>query len=260
MKIAITGKGGVGKTFVAASLAHSFARQGYLTIAIDADPTPNLALSLGVPLQETHRIIPVSENKALIDSKTGTGYPGVYALNYSVDDIVRNFSIVTPEGVNLLVMGTVKSMGAGCTCAANSIVRTLLRHLVVERDETVILDMEAGLEHLGRGTADAVDCMLVVTDANAKSLYTAQTISHLAQNSGIPHIILIGNKIQTTSQKNTIRRFAKEHRLFIAGFVPFDTAVEEAGIAGDPVGMLKGSSAMRAINRIGRSIMKHPRT
>ena len=256
MKIAVAGKGGVGKTFVAACLALSLARQGYTTIAIDADPTPNLALSLGIPLQDLNSILPVSENKALIDSKTGTGYPGVYAMNFSVDDIVKNFSLSTPAGVNLLVMGTVKSMGAGCTCAANSVVRTLLRHLVMERDEAVILDMEAGLEHLGRGTAEGVDHMVVVSDANAKSLDTARIIARIAKDSGIPHVMLVGNKIENTSERTAIKKFAKEQGLFPAGFVPFDPAVVQAGIAGDPVLALKGCPAVRAVTRIGRSMIK----
>jgi CO dehydrogenase maturation factor len=256
MKIAITGKGGVGKTLVAAGLALSLTKNGYNTIAIDADPTPNLALSLGIPLKEANEIIPISENKILIDSKTDTGYPGIYALNFSVKDIIKNYSIPTPRGVSLLVMGTVKSMGSGCTCAANSVIRSLLQHLVVERDEAIVLDMEAGLEHLGRGTAESVDYMLIVSDANAKSLNTARVISIMAHNFGIPKIMLIGNKIDTNLQKNTIKKYAKDNDLIIAGYIPFDQVVAEAGINGDSLLPMQNSTALRAIDRIRRLIVK----
>lgn len=255
MKIAIAGKGGVGKTLVAGGIALSLARSGYTTIAIDADPTPNLAVSLGIPLQEANAIQPVSENADLIRAKTGTGYPGVYSLNFSVRDIVKKFSVPTPAGVNLLVMGTVRSMDAGCSCAANSVIRALIRHLIVERDEAVVLDMEAGLEHLGRGTAGGVDCMLVVSDANAKSLDTAGKISAMAQDFGIPATMLIGNRIQNNSQKHGIQEYADRNGLQVAGFVPFDPAVADAGIAGESLLTLTGSPAMKAIEKIGNWLM-----
>ena len=184
MKIAIAGKGGVGKTVLAGCIAWSLARDGFTTLAIDADSSPNLALSLGLSQEEAARIIPISENEELIKKKTGTGFSGVYNLNFSVDDIVRDYSMPTPAGVHLLVMGAVKSMGEGCACPGNTLIRALLRHLVVERDEAVVLDMEAGLEHIGRGTAEAVDWMLVVSDANKKSLITAATIARIAQRGG----------------------------------------------------------------------------
>ncbi|MBS7637252.1 AAA family ATPase, partial [Candidatus Bathyarchaeota archaeon] len=166
MKVAVCGKGGVGKTLVAGGLAYAFAKKNFKTIAIDADPSPNLALTLGLSSDEASRILPISENKQLIEAKTGTGYAGVFRLTFTVDDIVREYAVMTPLGVNLIVMGTVRSVGAGCTCPANAVVRSLLRHLIVERGEAVVLDMEAGVEHMGRGTARHVDVMLIVADAN----------------------------------------------------------------------------------------------
>lgn len=255
MKIAVAGKGGVGKTVIAGGIAMSLAQTGYTTIAIDADPTPNLALSLGISLQDANAIQPVSENANLIQSKTGTTYPGVYSLNFTVNDIVTKYSVLTPAGVNLLVMGAVKSMDAGCSCAANSVIRALIRHLIVERDEAVVLDMEAGLEHLGRGTAENVDCMLVVSDANAKSLDTAGKIAAMARDFGIPKTMLIGNRIQTGSHQRAIQEFADAHSLQVAGYVPFDQTIAEAGIAGDSLLTLNGSPALEAIKKIGRSVM-----
>jgi CO dehydrogenase maturation factor len=254
MKIAIAGKGGVGKTVIASGIARSLARTGYTTLAIDADSSPNLALSLGLSPEEAAKIIPVSENDELIKRKTGTGFSGVYNLNFSVDDIVRDFSMHTPAGVHLLVMGAVKSMGAGCACPGNTLIRSLLRHLVVERDEAVVLDMEAGLEHLGRGTAEAVDWMLVVSDANQKSLITAATIAKMAREAGISRVALVGNRIENNEQKDIVSAFAGQHDLPLLGVVPFDKAVVQSGIQGSSVLSIEGTLAFQAIEKISRHL------
>jgi CO dehydrogenase maturation factor len=250
MKIAIAGKGGVGKTVIAGCIAWSLVRDGYKTLAIDADSSPNLALSLGISQEEAAQIVPVLENDELIKRKTGTGFSGVFNLNFSVDDIVRDFSMPTPAGVHLLVMGAVKSMGAGCACPGNSVIRALLRHLVVERDEAVVLDMEAGLEHLGRGTAEAVDWMLVVSDANRKSLNTAAAIATIAREAGIAHIALVGNRVENKEQNEIISAFATQQGLPLLGVVPFDTAIVQSGIQGSSVLTLDGTSAFQAIEKI----------
>jgi CO dehydrogenase maturation factor len=169
MKVAVSGKGGVGKTLLAGGLACGFAERKYKTIAIDADSSPNLALTLGLTAEEARKIKPISENKELVESKTDSGYNGIYNLNFRVDDIVKEYSVPTPLGVNLIVMGTVHSMGAGCMCAPTAVIRALLRYLVVETDEAIVLDLEAGVEHIGRGTARQVDVLLIVADSNMKS-------------------------------------------------------------------------------------------
>jgi len=250
MKIAVAGKGGSGKTLVAGCLSFLFARAGHTTLAIDADSAPNLAFLLGLSPQNADAIIPVSKNAELIAAKTGTPYPGVYALNFSVNDVVGKYAVPTPAGPHLLVMGTVTSMGAGCTCPANSVVRALLRHLLVERDEIVILDMEAGVEHIGRGTAENVDIMLVVSDAHRQSLAIAEKILRMAQDSGIPRVALVGNRIMDGGQETVIRDFARAHNRTVAGMIPFDPAVTRAGIAGDSVIALQGSAALGAIGVI----------
>jgi len=254
MKIAIAGKGGVGKTVIAGCIAWSLARDGYTTLAIDADSSPNLALSLGLSPEEAARIVPVLENKELIEKKTGTGYSGVFNINFTVDDIVRDYSMPTPAGVNLLVMGAVKAMGAGCACPGNTLIRSLLRHLVVERDEAVVLDMEAGLEHLGRATAEAVDWMLIVSDANQKSLITAATIARMARESGIGHVALVGNRVENNEQREIVSAFASQHDLPILGVVPFDPAVVHSGIHSSSILSLDGTPAFRAIENIRRNL------
>ncbi|MGB9176153.1 MAG: P-loop NTPase [Methanoregula sp.] len=255
MKIAVAGKGGVGKTLVAAGLAWSLARRGFRTIAVDADPTPNLGVSLGLTMQEASSILPISENAALIESKTQTGFPGVYSLTFSVDDIIRDYAVPTPSGAQLLVMGTVKAMGSGCTCAANTVLRTLIRHLVVDRDEALVLDMEAGLEHLGRGTAEGVDVMLIVTDANAKSLETARVIARMARESGVPNVIVAGNRIGSEDEMRIVSVFAQVIKSRLMGTIPYDSAVMKAGMAADPVMALAGTAAMSAIERITDNLL-----
>jgi CO dehydrogenase maturation factor len=250
LKISVAGKGGVGKTLLAGGLAFSFVRRGLSTMAIDADSSPNLALTLGLSSNEARRIVPLSENKSLIESKTSTGYSGVFRLSFSVDDVVRDFSVKTPFGVNLIVMGTVQSMGSGCTCPANALIRALMRHLVVERDEVVILDMEAGCEHMGRGTARQVDYMLIVTDANSKSLEVANHIYELATGAGMKQVFLVGNKIANEKQETVIRKFAQENGSKILDFIPFDEKVVEAEMQGETPLKHASSKALVAIEKL----------
>ena len=213
MKIAVSGKGGVGKTLIAGGLARGFVERGLKTIAIDADSSPNLGLTLGLSTEQTRKIVPVSENKELVDSKTSTGYTGVYNLNFTVDDIVKQYSVPTPLDVNLIVMGTVQSMGSGCMCAPNAVIRALLRHLVVERNEAVVLDFEAGVEHIGRGTAKQVDALLIVADSNLKSLEIAKHIHDLAAAADMKQLYLIGNRVMNDEQKDAETKFAKENSM-----------------------------------------------
>jgi CO dehydrogenase maturation factor len=249
MKIAVSGKGGTGKTFLAANLAGAFARQGYHVIAIDADPSPNLGLSLGLSFEEAGRIIPVAENEELVRLKTGTAYSGVFRLTFTVDDIIRNYAVPTPAGPNLLVMGTVRAIGSGCACPAHSVVKALLQHLIVERDEVVILDMDAGIEHLGRGTAEHVDLMLAVSDANRKSLEVAKTICRMAKDSAIRHVGLVGNRIAGPSQEQAVRACAEKNGIPILAMIPFDKDVSDSGITGAPVDE-RHSAAIREVARL----------
>jgi len=255
MKIAVCGKGGVGKTFIAGSLAGYFASTGRHVIAIDADSSPNLALNLGLSYKESSHIVPIAENEGLIRMKTGTDFSGVFRLSFTVDDLIGRYGIPTPSGANLLVMGTVKAMGAGCTCPAHSVVKALMRHLIVERDEIVILDMEAGIEHLGRGTAEHVDILLAVADADLKSLATASTICQLARKSDIRTIGLVANRIANAQQDAAFRSYAACHKLLVLGLIPFDQKVADAGMTGETIDPA-GSEALKSIRELAERLME----
>jgi CO dehydrogenase maturation factor len=249
MKIAVSGKGGTGKTFLAGMLAARFAAGGHPVIAIDADPSPNLALTLGLSSDEAGTIVPIAENDDLIRLKTGADYSGIFRLNYTVDDIIEHHTVLTPSGAHLMVMGTVRSMGSGCTCPAHAVVKALLRHLIVERDEVVILDMDAGIEHLGRATAEHVDTMLVVSDANRRSLEVARTICRMAAASAIRQVGLVGNRITGPSQEHALRTFAEDNGIALLALIPFDQGVSENGISGAPIDE-EHSSAIHEIARL----------
>jgi CO dehydrogenase maturation factor len=227
LKVAVSGKGGVGKTFIAACLASALSSRGFKVLAIDADPSPNLAFMLGLSPSEAASLKPISEDRELIQRKTSTGYPGVYRLGFTVDDVVEGYATPTPLGPSLLVMGTVKAE-SGCTCPANALLRALMHHLVVDRGEAVVMDMEAGVEHLGRGTAKHVDCMLIVAEPSHRSLSTALKIHELARALKIPSIKAVGNKVAEPSDGELIASFLKRGGLEVAGFIPFDEAVAEA--------------------------------
>ena len=162
MKIAITGKGGVGKTFIAGTLSRLLARDGFDVLAIDIDPAMNLSYALGIKSEMASKIIPISENQELIEERVGTG--PVYSLTPTVKDIAEKYGVKGPEGVLLLVMGTVRSGGSGCLCNANSLINALIRHLMLERKDVVIMDTEAGLEHLGRATVKGFEILLCVVN------------------------------------------------------------------------------------------------
>jgi len=258
MKIAVSGKGGVGKTLIAGVLANFFVKKGYKVLAIDADPSPNLALTLGMSIDEASKIVPVSENTQLLESKTSTGFAGVYRLSFSVDDIVEKFAVRSPYGVNLLVMGTVRSAGGGCTCPANAVVRALLRHLFVERDEVVVMDMEAGVEHMGRGTAEHVDIMLIVADPSLKSMETARKIYGLAAEAGIKKVFIIGNKIRNPSESELIQRFAADSKIPTLDLIPHDEQILKADMQGEsPLKYAEDSVGIATIQKIGEKLLKH---
>ncbi len=233
MKLAISGKGGVGKTLLAASLSQLFAKSGYSVIAIDADPDANLAATLGFPHPET--IVPISELGDLIEERTGArpGVPGTFfKLNPRVDDIPDKYS-ASLDGIRLMVMGRIKRGGTGCYCAEGVLLQALLSHLLLQRNEVIILDMEAGIEHLARGTSRAVDKLIIVVEPGRRSIETALTISQLARDLGLSRVSVVGNKVKTVPEKQFIINSLPEFDFL--GFIPYDQALIDADLAGRPV-------------------------
>jgi len=246
VKLAVSGKGGVGKTLLAALLARQFADHGYPVIAIDADPDANLALTLGFPGAE--RIVPISEMKELAAERTGTGTgtgpgasPGYFKLNPRVDDLPERFS-AHHHGIRLMVMGAPKKGGAGCYCPENALVATLVAHLLIGRDEMIIMDMSAGIEHLGRGTARAVDILLIVAEPTRAAIETARRIIAAARDLGIGDIALVANKLHSPEDKTMIEAGLPGIRLL--GALPYDPALAAAELAGRPV--LEASESIKA--------------
>ncbi len=257
MKVAVSGKGGVGKTLVAGVLAEFLARKGFKVLAIDADPAPNLALTLGIPLDDANKIVPISENEELIESRTKTSFAGVYRLSFTVDDIVEKFTVESPYGVNLLVMGTVRSAGQGCTCPANAMIRALLRHLLVARDEAVVMDMEAGVEHMGRGTTKHVDTMLIVADPGMKSLETAKRIYGLANEAGLKRVFLVGNKVASTRGEESIKEFAARSGIPLLELIPYDDILLKADMRGEtPLKYADNSKSIISIHELGERLLE----
>lgn len=235
MKIAISGKGGVGKTTLAALLAQVYADQGKQVLAADADPSPCLASALGFPLELRKQLTPIGEMDELIEERTGAkpGSIGVFfTLNPRVDDIPERFSVVS-RGVRLLEMGSVETGGSGCICPESAMLKTLFTHLLFRKDDVLILDMYAGVEHLGRATVDFVDAMLIVVEPTRRSLRTAAQIKQLANDIGLTRLWLVGNKIRNAEELDFLK--AETPGLPILGSIPTDPAVQVADRLGIPV-------------------------
>lgn len=233
MKIAITGKGGVGKTTLSSILSHLFAQEGKKVIAVDADPDANLAQALGIKLSDIAKIMPIADMPELIEERTGAkpgSMGGIFKLNPRVDDLPEEIGYKF-NGITLLVTGKSKSAAAGCYCPENILLRRLLKHLVIDRNEVIIVDMEAGIEHLTRGTAEAVDAFIVVVEPGQRSIQTANTVKAMAKDLGVKHVFVIANKVRSDSDII----FLKEHisDMEFLGAVRFSQSVMDADVRGD---------------------------
>ena len=231
MKIAISGKGGVGKTTLSSLLIYYLAGKGKKVIAVDADPDANLALALGF---HDLNIVPISEMESLIQERTGAK-PGTsgsfFKINPKVDDLPEKLWL-EKGNIRLMVMGTVKKGGGGCICPESTLLKNLISHLVLYRDEVVILDMEAGIEHLGRAVASSVDILIVVVEPGKRSIETAKTIKALASDIGLNRIVVVGNKIRKKSDEDFIHENLGDMEL--VGFLPFDENLIESDMKGLP--------------------------
>lgn len=228
MKLAVAGKGGVGKTTLVSLLAGVYSAEGEKVIAIDADPDANLAMALGIPSEQARRITPIAELKDLIEERTGAkpGSVGAFfKLNPRVDDIPERFS-ARKDNIRLLVMGSVKAGGGGCVCPESVLLKSLVSHLLLGMSDVVIMDMEAGLEHLGRGTAQGVDAFIIVVEPGKRSLETAEAIRALAKDIGIDKSYVVGFKTHNDAD----RKFIMDNLpgFEVIGFVDYNPHIAEA--------------------------------
>ncbi len=230
MKLAVSGKGGVGKTTFSAILIRTLNAQGKRVLAIDADPDANLAAALGIP--DADKIVPIAEMKELIFERTeaqpGT-IGGFFKLNPKVDDLPDALSAKL-ENIKLMRLGGVKKGGSGCICPESTLLRALMLHIVLARDEVVVMDMEAGIEHLGRATASAMDKLIVVVEPGRRSIDTAGHIKKLASEIGLKNIAVVGNKIRSKKDEEFLKKHLSDFEFL--GFIRQDEALIEADLDG----------------------------
>lgn len=226
MKIAVTGKGGVGKTTLSSTLARLYADEGRVVLAADVDPDANLGLALGLTQEEVNSIVPISKMRDLVEERTGANSDNkFFKLNPQVSDIPDKFSKEI-NGVKLLVMGTVETGGSGCVCPEHVMLKSVISSLVLRRDDVVIMDMEAGLEHLGRGTASCMDQFIVVVEPGARSIQTYEKVKQLAADLKITKVNVVANKIRTEEDIEFIKQNIPAEN--ILGFMSYNEEVIEA--------------------------------
>lgn len=246
MKIAITGKGGVGKTTVSALLGHLYSEEGKKVIAVDADPDANLAAAMGIPKSEIEKVKPIAELTDLIEERTGAKpgtSGGIFKINPRVDDIPDGFGYRF-HNITLLVMGKSKFAASGCYCPEHALLRRLLKHLIVERDEVVIADMEAGIEHLTRGTAEGVDAFVVVVEPGQRSIQTAAAVKGLAKELGVKRVFVIANKVRNDKDVAFIKDALGD--MDFIGSMRFNDSIMESDIRGLPSYLASGNSIEEA--------------
>jgi CO dehydrogenase maturation factor len=225
MKIAITGKGGVGKTTLAAAIIQLLSNQGQEVIALDADPNANLAAALGFPDDLQTKIVPISKQNKLIEERTGAKvkqYGQIFKLNPDVTDVVEKYATVYKK-IPLLVLGGLEKGGIGCACPENTFIRALITDLILNKNQTLIIDMEAGIEHLGRGTAQGVDTMIIVVEPSARSVNVALKIIQMATEIGIRNIRLVGSKIMNSVDEDYVKKAIP--KIPLLGLIPFSEEI-----------------------------------
>lgn len=252
MKIAIAGKGGVGKTTIAGTLARALAQEGLDVLALDSDSNPNLSFSLGLPPPEAERV-PAVEHDLTEWREDERGHAYVH-LRRPVSQLIADYGKPAPDGVQLLVMGEVLEASAGCRCSAHEVARGITGHLVTEAD-VVVLDMEPGLEHLGRGTTEHVDVLLIVVEPYYRALMAATRIQELAEQLELPHVAVVGNRVRSEQERDAIEQFCQNHDLDLMDIIPFDDAIvvgEQAGQA--PMDYVSEGPAVQAIGELAYAL------
>jgi CO dehydrogenase maturation factor len=250
MKIAVSGKGGVGKTTLSSLLARYWARNGYRVLAVDADPDANLGSALGI---DTEGLTPIAKMEQLIHERTGAKpgtVGGFFKMNPKVDDLPESLGR-EKDGVRLLLMGTIKKGGGGCICPESVMLKALITHLVLYEKDLVIMDMEAGIEHLGRGTAQGVDRLVIVVEPGRRSIETAAKVKELTKDIGLEKVAAVGSKVRNEDQAEFLRN--NMDGIPLIGMLPFSEEIARADLENRPPA-LDDPDIYNAIKRIAEAL------
>ena len=232
MKIAISGKGGVGKTTLAGVMARIVAAEGKKVLAIDADPDSNLASAIGLDKEALAKLSPIASMTSLVEQRTGAKkgtFGAMLKLNPKVDDLPDEWGVVY-QGVKLLLLGCIPQGGGGCFCPENVLLKNLVRHLLVKREEALIIDMEAGLEHLGRGSTGQVDALIIVVEPGQRAMNTARQIKKLGEDLRLKKMMIVGNKVTSDQDRKIIEETLSDFP--VLGHMSFNPRIVEADRVG----------------------------
>ncbi len=264
MKLAVTGKGGVGKTTIAGTLARLLGRDGIRILAVDADPNYNLWTSVGIDAAAAQTIKPLLEIEELVRERTDTPLVELmgsfFRLNPRVDDLASKYAVEGPDNVSLLVAGTVNMGGQGCMCPSAALLKSLINHLALEGDEAFIMDMDAGIENLGRGTTRGMDLLLVVVEPGMRSLETLDRIKGLAEDIGLSRVVAVANRVMDEEDRSVVSKYLASREIPLIGVVPYDNELRRADMSSQaPLDYCPDSSAVRAIHDLKTSILDYLR-
>ncbi|WP_319580343.1 AAA family ATPase [uncultured Methanospirillum sp.] len=255
-RVVITGKGGVGKTTITAILSHLFARNGFNTLAVDEDPQMNLPYAIGVPV--TDEIIPITRNLNYIEEKTGArlgaGWGLMMSLNPGVSDVVERFGMKGPGGVNILVMGTVIQAATGCLCPENTLLDAVIRYINLRKNEVILLDTQAGVEHFGRVLARGFSQALLVTDPTFNAVQVVKKSVQLAKDLDITYVHLVVNGVRSEKDIEKVHEILGETKDLFSGmfYLPYEAEMLECepdvrGIIGTGSGFAEGVEEIQEV-------------